>query len=310
MYYGNTDWYDLLYKKQFYAQDHNVTVQGGNDKADFMVSGHYYGQDGLFRYNSDDYSIMNVRAKGSAQIFKWLKVENNMEFSQMAYHNPLTVADGNVWYGLESEAEPMSPMFNPDGTLTMAAAYSVGDFYYGKNGTDYDNRILRNTTSFTASFLDNSLRVKGDLTYQNTDNTSKTKRVPVPYSSKQGVISYLGSSTNDYQKVHSTKKYLAANIYAEYEKKWNDLHYLKGMLGYNYEQSVYNSLYTRRNGLIFEDADNMNMANGEGITLSSDYEKWRIAGGFFRFNYALKDRYLFEVNGRLDGSSKLPWFSA
>lgn len=306
LYYGNTDWYDLLYKKQFYAQDHNVTVQGGNDKADFMVSGHYYGQDGLFRYNSDDYSIMNVRAKGSAQIFKWLKVENNMEFSQMAYHNPLTVADGNVWYGLESEAEPMSPLLNPDGTLTMAAAYSVGDFYYGKNATDYDNRILRSTTSFTASFLDNSLRVKGDLTYRNTDNTSKTKRVPVPYSSKQGVISYLGSSTNDYQKVHATKKYFAANLYAEYEKKWYDAHYLKGMIGYNYEQSVYNSLHTRRNGLIFEDADNINMANGEGITISGDYEKWRIAGGFFRFNYALKDRYLLEVNGRLDGSSKFP----
>ncbi len=306
LYYANTDWYDLLYKEHLYGQDHNVTVQGGTEKADFMASGHYYGQEGLFRYNSDDYSIFNVRAKGSAQIFQWLKVENNMEFSQMEYHNPLTVADGNVWYGLESEAEPMSPLLNPDGTLTMAAAYSVGDFYYGKSGTDYNNRILRNTTSLTASFLNNSLRVKGDVTFRNTDNTNKTKRVPVPYSSKEGVISYLGSSTNDYQKTNATKKYLAVNIYAEYEKKINDAHYLKGMLGYNYEQSIYNSLFTRRNGLIFEDADNMNMTSGDGVTLASDYEKWRIAGGFFRLNYSFKDRYLIEVNGRLDGSSKFP----
>ncbi len=306
LYYANTDWYDLLYKNHLYAQDHNITVQGGNDKADFMVSGHHYAQDGLFRYNSDDYGIFNVRAKGSAQIFKWLKVENNVEFSQMEYHNPLTVADGNVWYGLESEAEPMSPLLNPDGTLTMAAAYSVGDLYYGKNGTDYDNRILRNTTSFTASFLNNTLRIKGDLTFRNTDNASKTKRVPVPYSSKQGVISYLGSSTNDFQNTNATKKYLAANLYAEYEKKINDTHYLKGMLGYNYEQSLYQYLLTKRNGLIFEDADNVNMANGDGITIFSDYEKWRIAGGFFRLNYAFKDRYLLEINGRLDGSSKFP----
>lgn len=306
LYYANTNWYDLLYKKQLYAQDHNVTVQGGNDKADFMVSGRYYGQDGLFRYNSDDYNMFNIRAKGSAQIFPWLKVENNMEFSQMTYRNPLTVADGNVWYGLESEAEPMSPMFNPDGTLTMAAAYSVGDFHYGKSGTDYDNRILRNTTGFTASFLNNALRVKGDITLRNTDNTSKTKRVPVPYSSKKGVIAYLGSSTNDYQKVNSTRKYLAVNIYSEYEKTLNGSHYMKGMLGYNYEQSVYNSLFSRRNGLIFEDADDMNMTNGDGVTLSSNYEKWRIAGGFFRLNYSFKERYLLEVNGRLDGSSKFP----
>lgn len=182
LYYANTDWYDLLYKDQTLSTDHNVTIQGGSDKADFMVSGRYYGQEGLFAYNSDDYDMYNIRAKGSAQIFPWLKAENNMEFSQMNYHNPLTVADGNVWYGLESEAQPMSPMFNPDGTLTMAAAYSVGDLWYGKNGTDTDRRVLRNTTSFTASFLDKALRIKGDLTFRNTDRSEKTRRVQVPYS--------------------------------------------------------------------------------------------------------------------------------
>lgn len=306
LYYANTDWYDMMYKDQTLSNDHNVTVQGGSDKADFMVSGRFYDQEGLFSYNSDDYTMYNMRAKGSAQIFPWLKAENNMEFSQMNYHNPLTVADGNVWYGLESEAQPMSPMFNPDGTLTMAAAYSVGDLWYGKNGTDTDKRVLRNTTSFTASFLENTLRVKGDITFRNTDKTDETRRVQVPYSSKEGVISYLGSSTNDFSKTNATSKYLATNIYAEYEKTFNEAHYVKGMIGYNYEQSIYNYLLTRRNGLIFEDADNMNMANGNGIKLSSDYEKWRIAGGFFRLNYSFNDRYLLEVNGRMDGSTKFP----
>ena len=78
------------------------------------------------------------------------------------------------------------------------------------------------------------------------------------------------------------------------------------MLGTNYEQSVYNTIFTRRNGLIFEDVENINMANGDGITINSNYEKWRIGGGFFRFNYGFQDRYLLEVNGRLDGSTKFP----
>lgn len=305
-YYANTDWYRMLYKDHTFSNDHNVTVQGATDKADFIVSGRYYGQDGLFRYNSDDYSMYNIRAKGSAQIFNWLKVENNMDFTQMNYHNPLSVADGTVWYGLESEAQPMSPMFNPDGTLTMAAAYGVGDFWYGKSGSDFDRRVLRNTTSFSSSFLNNTLRVKGDFTFRNTDETTTSRRVPVPYSSQQGVIAYLGSSTNDYQKSNATKKYLAANLYAEYERTFNEAHYIKGMVGYNYEQEVYKYLFSRRNGLIFEDAEDMNMANGSGVTLDSNYYKWRIAGGFFRANYAYKDRYLLEVNGRLDGSTKFP----
>ncbi len=306
LYYANNDWYDLLYKDHTLGTEHNLSIQGSGEKADFIVSGRYFEQGGLFNYNSDDYSTFNVRAKGSAQIFSWLNVENNTDVSQVNYYNPLTVADGNVWYGLESEAEPMSPMFNPDGTLTMAAAYSVGDLWYGKSGTDSERRLFRNTTSFTVSLLDNSLRLKGDFTFRNTDNGSSTKRVPVPYSPQVGVIAYLGSSTNDFSIRNSTTKYLATNIYGEYEKTFNSVHYMKGMVGYNYEQSIYNTTNTRRNGLIFEDGNNINMANGNGITVSSNYEKWRIAGGFFRLNYAYDDRYLLEVNGRLDGTTKFP----
>lgn len=31
---------------------------------------------------------------------------------------------------------------------------------------------------------------------------------------------------------------------------------------------------------------------------------WRVQGTFFRLNYDYKSKYLFEVNGRYDGSSK------
>ena len=306
LYYANTDWYDLLYNDRIYGTDHNVSIQGGTEKADFLVSGRFYQQDGVFNYNSDDYSTYNIRSKGSAKIFDWLKVENNMSFSEKSYFNPLTVADGNVWYGLEGEAEPMSPMFNPDGTLTMAAAYSVGDFWYGKSGKNSKKKEFSNTSSFLASFLNNSLRIIGDVTFRNTDNRETTRRVPVPYSPQVGVTAYLGSSTNDYSVYNSSTNYIVTNVYGEYEKTFNNSHYFKGMLGSNYEQSVYNNILTRRNGLIFEDAENINMANGEGITITSNYEKWRIAGGFFRFNYGFKDRYLLEVNGRLDGSTKFP----
>lgn len=306
LYYANTNWYDLLYKDHTFGSDHNLSIQGAGEKANFLISGRYYNQDGIFNYNSDDYSMLNLRAKGSAQIFDWLKVENNTDVSQMKYFNPLTVADGNIWYGLESEAEPMSPMFNPDGTLTMAAAYSVGDLWYGKSGTNSEKRVLRNTTSFSTSVLNNALRIKADITFRNTDNTDATRRVPVPYSQKVGVISYLGSSTDDYSENHSSSKYLATNIYGEYEKTIKSAHYFKVMVGYNYEQSTYNSIFSRRNGLMFNNVTNINLTSGSGLTISSNYEKWRIAGGFSRLNYAFKDRYLLEINGRLDGSTKFP----
>lgn|SRR5690625_74684 len=305
-YFANNDWYGMLYKDRSMGNEHNIAIQGGSEKADFIVSARYYDQGGLFRYNSDDYSMLNLRAKGSAQIFDWLRVENNVALTQVDYFNPLTVADGNVWYGLESEAEPMSPMFNPDGSLTMAAAYSVGDLWYGKSGIDSQKKMVHNTTSFTASLLEDKFRIKGDLAFRNPFNKDITKRVPVPYSPAPGVVAYLGSSTNDFAESNSSTSYLATNVYGEYEETIQGNHYIKGMVGFNYEQSVYNRILTRRNGLIFEDINNINLTNGSGITVSGSHEKWRIAGGFFRFNYAYQDRYLLEFNGRLDGSTKFP----
>lgn len=139
VYYGNTDWYKELYKKSTFATDHNISVSGSSGKSSFYVTGRYYGQDGLFRYNTDDYKLFNLRAKGSIQVFDWLKVDDNLEYSSMNYHNPLNVGEGGgIWRNIADEGHILSPMFNPDGTLTHSAAYTVGDMWYGKNGIDTD----------------------------------------------------------------------------------------------------------------------------------------------------------------------------
>ena len=306
-YYGNTDWYSELYKKNTFAQDHNVSISGNNGKLNYYVSGRFYGYDGLFKYNTDDYKTMNLRAKGSIQVFDWLKIENNMEFSNMDYHNPINVGEGGgIWRNLADEGHPSSPIYNPDGSFTHSAAFTLGDFIYGKNGIDTNNRVLRNTTSFTASFLENKLHVRGDFTFRNTDEGQTQRRVAIPYSTVQGQTTMLGSDTNDLQEYKTQTNYIATNIYADYENTFNDVHYFKGMIGYNYEQSSYDALTVRRNGLLLEDSENINLALGDAITTSGAYNKWRIAGGFFRLNYAYHDRYLVEVNGRYDGSSKFP----
>lgn len=307
VYYGNTDWYKELYKKSTFATDHNISVSGSSGKTSFYVTGRYFGQDGLFRYNTDDYQLFNLRAKGAVQVFDWLKVEDNMEYSSMNYHNPLNVGEGGgIWRNIADEGHILAPMFNPDGTLTHSAAYTVGDMWYGKNGIDTDQRLLKNTVSATASFFKNRLRLKGDFTFQNTDNDQTRIRVPVPFSRRPGVIEYVGSSKNDIQNTNKTTTYLASNIYGEFEETFKEKHYFKAMLGYNYEQSRMKNVQVLRNGLIFDDAEDLNMALGQTINTEGGYSKWRLSGGFFRLNYVFDNRYLVEVNGRLDGSSKFP----
>jgi TonB-linked SusC/RagA family outer membrane protein len=307
VYYANTDWYKELYKNNLSANEHNVTVSGATDKATFQVTGRYLGQEGLFRYNSDDYKMYNFRARGTVQLTSWLQIDNNTQYSNMLYHNPLNVGEGgSIWRNISDEGHPMAPMFNPDGTLSYTAAYTVGDFWYGKNGYDMNERVMRNTSAFDAKFFDKKISVKGNFTFQNTDSDWSVIRVPVPYSRRPGVIEYVGTNTNDIQELRNETEYMATNIYAEYENTFSARHHIKGLIGYNYEQSVFESLRAQRNGLIYENATDINLALGQSISTAGGWDKWNVLGGFFRLNYIFDERYLLEVNGRYDGSSKFP----
>ena len=275
-YYGNEDYYDALYKDHTFAQSHNVSISGSNGKISYYTSARLYDYDGLFNYNSDTYRTMNMRTKISAQVFDWLKIENNMDFSNMDYHNPINVGEGgSIWRNISDEGHPTSPIFNPDGSLTFSAAYSVGDFIYGKNGIDTNNKVLKNTTGFTASFLENKLHVRGDFTFRNTDEGQTQRRVPVPYSTHEGQIVELSTKYNDLKESNMRTEYIATNLYADYEDTFGDAHYFKGMVGYNYEQSTYKSTYVQRNGLLLDDSENINLALGDAITTSGGYNRWR-----------------------------------
>lgn len=306
-YYYSTDWYEELYKNSFFAQDHNLALTGGDKKTSYYVSGRYNGQDGLFRYNSDKYAMYNLRAKGTIQLTPWLQVENNTDYSRMAYHQPLNVGEGSgIWRNMADEGHPLAPLQNPDGTLSFPSAYTVGDSYIGRNATDQVQRFLKNRLAAKAEFFEKKLTVNGNFTFQSTDNRAFQKRVQVPYSRYQGVTGYTGTNTNDLQDRRNTTNYYATNLYANYLKSFNNSHNLGVLVGFNYETSVYENLTTRRNGIVFPDAEDLNLALGQSILTTGGYQKWAIAGGFFRVNYDYQGRYLLEINGRYDGSSKFP----
>jgi hypothetical protein len=102
------------------------------------------------------------------------------------------------------------------------------------------------------------------------------------------VIAYLGTTTNDLREIRQRTQYLATNLYAEYENTFAQKHYFKFLVGYNYEQSTNKNLLVQRNGLIYENATDLNLALGQSILASGGYEQWAILGGFSRLNYSFK----------------------
>ncbi|MGE5420549.1 MAG: carboxypeptidase-like regulatory domain-containing protein, partial [Chloroflexota bacterium] len=71
VYYGSTDFYKELYNKHLGASDNNISITGSSEKANYLISGRVLDQGGLFRYNTDDYNMKNLRAKGGVQVLPW-----------------------------------------------------------------------------------------------------------------------------------------------------------------------------------------------------------------------------------------------
>ena len=311
VYYGNENYYDIIYKDVVLAQSHNISLNGQTEKIKFYASGRLYDYSGLFNFTPDTYQTMNLRAKTEAKILPWLVFTENMEYTYDKYFYPYgseKESSGVVWRAMNDEGHTSIPAFNPDGTLTKAGAMAIGGVVTGNNYQSRLTKTFKTTSALKASLLENKLTLNADFTFRTKDYTQTKKATAVPYSEYEGEITYLGTpETDDYIKeTLQLTNYMAVNAFAQYDETFAEKHNFKALAGYNYEQQIYKSTYTQRNGLITPDVNHINFALGENMVISSGGNKWRYAGAFFRLNYGYDDRYLFEVNGRYDGSSKFP----
>ena len=311
-----TDYYDLMYKKSVFAQNQNLSISGSDGKFDYYLSGRFYSYDGLFDSDeqTDKFKTYNMRFKGGYQLTPWLKINNNFEFSHNKYYNPITYSEGSgvVWRNIADEGHPSSPLFNPDGTMTYSAVYTVGDLLYGRSGITTKNSNLKNTTTFNAKFLGDRLRVNGDFTYQQKTQEKTKKQVRSPYARSvdadgESQIEHITGTYSNLAETTDHTNYLATNLFAEFEETFAEKHYFKAMAGWNYEKSTFKRIYAYNDDLLTDDVDNMNLVMGtDNRSITSQWKAYQFGGAFFRLNYAFDDRYLLEVNGRYDGSSRFP----
>lgn len=310
-YHEGTDYIDELYKDFSLSQTHNISVSGSDDKFDYYISGRLYNNNGIFdtTVNPESYRMFNARMKMGYQVTPWLKISNNTDIAWSRYVMPQTYTEGNgnIWRNIADEGHPCSPIWNPDGTMTYSAVYSIGDYLYGKSNRTYINKQARTTFNAQAKFFNDKLRLNADFTYRNKDYNTTVKKVKSEFSRTEGVVETITGTQSYLSETIRNYEYLATNEYVEYEDTFAEKHYFKALAGYNYERQMYKNTYAYNDDLLTPDVENINLAMGtDNRSTTGDYYKWRNVGAFARINYAFDDRYLLELNGRYDGSSKFP----
>ena len=312
-YYDNYDWYKAFYKDVNWGTEHNLSVSGGTDKADFYVSGRYYGQGGIYSVGNEKFNKYDIRAKGSVKIRPWLKITNNISLAFSNYYQPTTPRDQVIvqrW--MQHACYPLSGPVNPDGTWTTAAAISGWAAFAEGNNYRLDKaNYVREKVSLDIDIVKDVLKIQGDYSVNSTQKNRVQTQMPVAYSKTPGVIQYESESAGDrLSETNYNTLYQAANIYATYNAfaPYANIaknHSLTFLLGWNVEWQNYKTLLVERTGYTTTDKISFNLMDGNS-TVTQGGNEWAYAGAFARMNYSFKGRYLIEASARYDGSSKFP----
>ena len=306
-YFGNTDWFDVIYKDYNISQEHNLSVSGGDDKSKYYVSGRYFNQEGIYNAGNEDYTQYNFRAKGQLKLNEHLTLDNNFDFLKRSIHQPMVMYDRqNILRMLEHQGYPMTVPKNPDGTWTETAVYiGWAGFVEGTSYQHNDKFDLKNTVALTYTPT-KQWTLKGDFSYY--FNESGRDRVENMYEFYTGpTIKGTRNTFSSLERYSYHNEYRSSNITANYLPDLkNDDHKLNILLGWNIEHKRTTNTQTYRRGLIYPEKPSFALMDGDYYTTGQSGSEWAYVGVLYRLNYNFKDRYLAELSGRYDASSKFP----
>lgn len=307
-YFGNTNWLDIIYKDHNYSTEHNVSISGGNDRAKYYVSGRFFTQDGIYSAGNEKYTQYNLRSRGEIKINNQLKLENSTDFTRFDSHQPMVMYDRqNIARQIQHQGYPVTMEKNPDGTWTEAAVYIGWAGFVEGTSWQKDNKLdLRNTTTLTYEPIKDQLTFKGDFSYYSSK--SWRRRAENMYDYYTGPdIKKTRNTYSSLENVDYNKEYISSNITGNYVPKFSNTdHYLNVLLGWNLEHQNYETITTYRRGLLYPSKPSFGLMDGDYYTEGQTGYEWAYVGMLYRVNYNFKNRYLAEISGRYDGSSKFP----
>lgn len=304
---GNTNYFDLHYKDWAFKQNHNLSLSGGGKLAQYYISGGYYSEDGILRYADMDYSRYNFTANITSQITKWLKLKVNTKFMHSDQDTPF--GDGGLsegFYHSLARFRPTVSPIDPNGhftELTMIPYLQSGTY------TNTQRDRLNITTGLEFQPVKNWF-IFLDYTYKLMNVEYEALNVaPLIYgadgvSTSKGVRDELGVSPDGkFTRSYGRTRYQTINLYTNYLFTLADKHNFTLMAGYQEEDSDYSYMKNAITGLYSTTNPNVGMGTGDK-TVVDTRNGWATRGFFGRINYDYDGRYLLELNGRYDGSSR------
>ena len=293
----NTDWLGAVLRTGFQTT-HNVSINGGTDNTQYMISGNFTMQDGVVKNNGmDRYSL---RVNLDQRLSKYVKMGLNLTATRTQYDN-VPLGDGDSEYAsilvAAARFNPLMPIRDENGDWTMnpEATFLPNPVSL----LDVTDKTLKDRLLGTF-YVDiepiKDLHIKGNF---GLDRLAQKRSTYLPtttlYGQKMnGQATIAQGDANDY----------LMELTATYTKTFGD-HSINALLGHSY-QSFHREGFNAGNNDFLMDSflyNNLGAGNADKPSVGSFSNVSKVSSFFARLNYTWKDRYLLTATLRADGAS-------
>lgn len=291
----NTDWYKETMKKNSIETMHHLSISGGSEKTSYSASVGYTQQEGLI--DANDYKRFNARTSIDSQINKWFSAGMNVS----GYRG--TLMDG--WNSVASMTQ-----FTNRATPIEGVRNEDGDYlYHGKDnpvallGRDGFKRTMDqqvNGTLYGQLNILPNLSAKALFSIRNDFRDESGFKTNIVYGEKNEANTGLreGFEKQTWWNWYTTQ------VLVNYNETWGK-HDLGVLAGFEQIDHRYKHLEaTRKGGGNNELQESLSTLDASSQTNKETGYEVAHRSYFGRLQYSFADKYLFEANVRLDGSSR------
>lgn len=297
--FPNTDWQASTFTKGL-QQQHTITLNGGTDRIKMLASLNYMDQNGIV--NNSGYKRYSMRLNADYKASEKLSFQFDINLRREITSLP------SIGYSeLFRQVYRVPPVY--------AALYSDGSWgpgWEGGNPLAYSKAGGVSTTTGNIALINlqaNYAPVKGlniNLNYSPrfAENFVSNNQLKIDYfnfDTKALLFSNPNKVALTNSHANNLTNYLKAQINYSNKLKWLDYSVLVGAEQTDNRNQGFSA---SRELSLFPDLPQLNAFPSLNQNMSGDATSWALRSYYGRVNLVANNKYLLEINGRYDGSSR------
>ncbi|WP_215225089.1 TonB-dependent receptor [Echinicola shivajiensis] len=305
--FGNSDWFDIMFKKAVPSQQHNVSLSGGGNKTSYYMGLGYNESNGIIKGANDKKDRYTTLLKVKTDATDWLELRMSMNYVKTDEVAPNYRGRGADYADMWANAAATLPSWvdiNPNGSPSFL---SSGPSMRGEGGNQTNDRNeITMTGGFTLKpFKD--FNVRGNYTWRNFTSHFNRNTYVITVINADGSTRNSARSATQSSVIRQMdlRNYHTLDLVADYSKEINK-HSITALVGYQEEYNRYTQLSGTGRDLYTNSIPTISTTYNENPSVSDALSHWATQGVFGRMAYNYDEKYFIEFNGRYDAHSKFP----